>query len=214
VVPFRYREQSYVNALQWVIGMEIFLLVRNPWQVVLTTDHPNGGPFTSYPHLIRLLMDRPFREEQLAKLHPEVAANCALRSIARELSLDEIAVMTRAAPAKLLGLGDRGQLGVGAAADIAVYREQADREAMFRTPEYVFKDGTLVARAGRVTATPVGGTHFVEPGYDPLIEKTLRRHWDAHGAIRFDHVPIGNDELCRCCNGGRLLPTACFEGAA
>ena len=188
VVPFRYREQSYVNALQWAIGLEIFLLVRNPWQVVLTTDHPNGGPFTSYPHLIRLLMDRSFREEQLAKLHPEVAANCALRSITRELTLDEIAVMTRAAPARLLGLRDRGQLGVGAAADIAVYREQADREAMFRTPEYVFKDGLLVARAGRVTATPVGGTHFVEPGYDPAIEKTLRRHWDAHGAIRFDHV--------------------------
>ena len=214
VVPFRYREQSFVNALQWVIGLEIFLLVRNPWQVVLTTDHPNGGPFTSYPHLIRLLMDRSFREEQLAKLHPDVAANCALRSITRELSLDEIAILTRAAPARLLGLSDRGQLGVGAAADIAVYREDADFEAMFRTPEYVFKDGALVARGGRVLATPVGATHFVEPGYDPIIEKTLRRHWQAHGAINFDNVVIGHDELCRCCNGGRLLPTACFEGAS
>jgi formylmethanofuran dehydrogenase subunit A len=214
VVPFRYREQSFVNALQWVIGLEIFLLVRNPWQVVLTTDHPNGGPFTSYPHLIRLLMDRGFREEQLAKLHPDVAADCALRSIARELTLDEIAILTRAAPARLLGLADRGQLGVGAAADIAIYREQADREAMFRTPEYVFKDGTLVARAGRVTATPVGGTHFVSPGYDPAIEKTLRRHWQAHGSINFDHVAIGVEELCRCCNGGRLLPTECRPGAS
>ncbi|WP_088281267.1 formylmethanofuran dehydrogenase subunit A [Ideonella sp. A 288] len=214
VVPFRYREQSFVNALQWTIGLEVFLLVRNPWQVVLTTDHPNGGPFTSYPHLIKLLMNRDFRNEQLAKLHPEVAANSALRSITRELSLDEIAVMTRAAPARLLGLTDRGQLGVGAAADIAVYREDADREAMFRTPEHVFKDGTLVARAGRVMATPVGGTHFVEPGFDPAIEKTLRRHWQDHGAIRFDHVAIGRDELCQCCNGGRLLPAACFEGAA
>jgi formylmethanofuran dehydrogenase subunit A len=210
VVPFRYREQSYVNALQWAIGLEIFLLVNNPWQVVLTTDHPNGGPFTSYPHLIRLLMDRSFRDEQLARLHPEVAANCALRSIARELTLDEIAVMTRAAPAKLLGLRDRGHLGVGAAADIAVYRDQPNREAMFATPQYVFKDGTLVARAGRITATPVGGTHFVEPGYDDAIEKTLRRHWSAHGSIGFDRVAIGRDELCRCCNGGRLLPAACF----
>jgi len=214
VVPFRYREQSFVNALQWVIGLEIFLLVRNPWQVVLTTDHPNGGPFTSYPHLIRLLMDRGFREERLAKLHPEVAADCALRSIARELTLDEIAILTRAAPARLLGLADRGQLGVVAAADIAIYREQADREAMFRTPEYVFKDGNLVARAGRVTATPVGGTHFVAPGYDPAIEKTLRRHWQAHGSINFDHVAIGVEELCRCCNGGRLLPAECHPGAS
>jgi formylmethanofuran dehydrogenase subunit A len=214
VVPFKYREQSFVNALQWVIGLEIFLLVRNPWQVVLTTDHPNGGPFTSYPHLIRLLMDRSFRDEQLAKLHPEVAANCALRSITRELTLEEIVILTRSAPAKLLGLRDRGQLGVGAAADIAVYRDGADREAMFKTPEHVFKDGVLVARAGRVMAVPVGGTHFVEPGFDTAIEKTLRRHWEAHGSIDFGNAAMSHDELCSCCNGGRLLPTACFEAAS
>ncbi|MBT2326001.1 formylmethanofuran dehydrogenase subunit A [Variovorax paradoxus] len=213
VVPFRYREQSYVNALQWVIGLEIFLLVDDPWRVVLTTDHPNGGPFTSYPHLIRLLMDRSFREEQLAKLHPEVAAQAALRSITRELSLYEIAIMTRAGPARLLGLRDRGHLGPGAAADIAVYREDADREAMFATPAYVFKDGVLVSRAGRIAAVPVGGTHFVAPDYDRGIEQQLRRHLAAQGSVNFDHIAIGHDELCRCCNGGRLLPAACFQEA-
>jgi len=214
VVPFRYREQSYVNALQWVIGLEIFLLVDDPWRVVLTTDHPNGGPFTSYPHLIRLLMDRSFREEQLAKLHPEVAAQAALRSITRELSLYEIAIMTRAGPARLLGLPDRGHLGTGAAADIAVYRENPDREAMFATPEYVFKDGLMVSRAGRVTAAPVGGTHFVAPDYDRGIEQRLRRHLAAEGSVNFDHIAIGHDELCQCCNGGRLLPAACFQEAS
>lgn len=213
VVPFRYREQSYVNALQWAIGLEIFLLVNDPWRVVLTTDHPNGGPFTSYPHLIRLLMDRGFREEQLAKLHPEVAASAALKSITRELSLYEIAILTRAGPARLLGLKDRGHLGAGAAADITVYREEADREAMFTTPEYVFKDGALVARAGRITALPVGGTHFVEPAFDTAIEKTLRKHAATHGSVNFAHAVIGHDELCNCCNGGRLLPTACLGAA-
>ena len=49
VVPFRYREQSYVNALQWAIGLELFLLARDPWRIVLTTDHPNGAPFTRLP---------------------------------------------------------------------------------------------------------------------------------------------------------------------
>ena len=214
VVPFRYREQSYVNALQWAIGLEIFLLVNDPWRVVLTTDHPNGGPFTSYPHLIRLLMDRSFRDEQLAKLHPDVAAHAALRGITRELTLSEIAIMTRAAPARLLGIKDRGHLGLGAAADIAIYRDQADREAMFTTPEYVFKDGVLVAKGGRITALPVGGTHFVEPEYDRSIEAVLRKHLAAHGSVNFDHLAIGHDELCTCCHGGRLLPTACFEGAA
>ena len=55
VVPFKYRDQNYVNALQWAIGLELFLSVTDPWRIFLTTDHPNGAPFTSYPHLIRLL---------------------------------------------------------------------------------------------------------------------------------------------------------------
>jgi len=212
VVPFRYREQSYVNALQWAIGLEIFLRMDDPWRVVLTTDHPNGGPFTSYPHLIKLLMDKSFRDEQLARLHPDVAAMADLREIGRELSLYDIAIMTRAGPAKLLGLSDRGQLGVGAAADIAVYREQSDREAMFATPEYVFKDGSLVARRGRLEAVPTGGTHFIEPEYDPAIEKTLERHYRQHLSIDWRHAKISKDELCSCSNHGSLLPCKLHGG--
>jgi formylmethanofuran dehydrogenase subunit A len=209
VVPFRYREQSYVNALQWAIGLELFLLIDDPWRVVLTTDHPNGGPFTSYPHLIRLLMDKPFRDAQLERLHPEVAAQADLKHIARELSLYEIAILTRAAPARLLGLKDRGHLGPGAAADIAVYREHADREAMFAKPAWVFKDGALVARDGVITATPAGGVHFVTPEYDRAIESELERYSERHLALAFRHAAIGADELCECCNrGGRLLPVA------
>lgn len=214
VVPFKYREQSYVNALQWAIGLEIFLLVKDPWRVVLTTDHPNGAPFTSYPHLIRLLTDKSFRDEQFAKLHPDVVAQSALGSITRELTLNEVAIMTRAGPAKLLGLKDRGQLGVGAAADIAVYREHANRETMFTAPEHVFKDGVRVARAGVITATPTGGTHFVEPVFDRGIEKLLAPYTEKHLSVSLRNAVIGADELCRCCNGGRLLPTACFTTTA
>lgn len=213
VVPFRYREQSFVNALQWAIGLEIFLLVQDPWRVVLTTDHPNGAPFTSYPHLIRLLMDKSFRDEQLAKLHPDVAAQTSLGSLTRELSLNEIAIMTRAGPARLLGLKDRGHLAVGAAADIAIYREDTDRERMFTAPEHVFKDGLRVARRGVITATPTGGTHFLEPAYDRGIEKLLAPYALQHLCVDPRHAVIGRDELCRCSNGGRLLPEACFTGA-
>ena len=210
VVPFKYREQSYVNALQWSIGLEIFLAVNDPWRVVLTTDHPNGAPFTSYPHLIRLLMDKGFRDEQLAKLHPDVATQSALKDMKRELSLYEIAVMTRAGPAKLLGLKDRGQLGVGAAADITVYREQSDAEAMFTAPGWVLKDGVPVVRDGRVIATPVGGTHFATPEFDRSVERLIANHTEPHMQAHHRYGVISRDELCSCCNGGRLLPAACF----
>jgi len=214
VVPFKYREQSYVNALQWIIGLEIFLLVDDPWRVSMTTDHPNGGPFTSYPHLIRLLMDKSFRDEQLAKLHPEAPVASSLPELKREFSLYEIAIITRAGPARLLGLTDRGHLGTGAAADIAVYRDEPDLERMFTSPAYVFKDGELVARDGTLVATPTGGIHFVSPEYDRGIEKTLRAYSEKNLATNFAHARIGNDELCACCRGGRLLPVACLNAAA
>ncbi|MEZ2351713.1 formylmethanofuran dehydrogenase subunit A [Caballeronia sp. RCC_10] len=209
VVPFRYREQSFVNALQWIIGLEIFLLVDDPWRVSMTTDHPNGGPFTSYPHLIRLLMDKPFRDEQLDKLNADAKAASVLSEITRELSLYEIAIITRAGPARLLGLADRGHLGAGAAADIAVYRENADRERMFTSPAFVFKDGELIARDGTLLQTPAGGIHFVTPDYDRAIEQRVRDYTDANLAGRFENIAIGDDEMCTVCNGGKLLPVAC-----
>ncbi|WP_085315727.1 formylmethanofuran dehydrogenase subunit A [Derxia lacustris] len=208
VVPFKYREQSYVNALQWAIGLEIFLTMDDPWRVVLTTDHPNGAPFTSYPHLIRLLMDRSFRDEQIARLGADAADGLALKSIAREFTLYDIAVMTRAGPAKLLGLTDRGQLGEGAAADIAIYRDDANREAMFTSPAWVLKDGAVVAQDGRIVAAPTGGVHFVEPEFDAGIESYLGKY-ARFRSTGLNHATIGRDELCACGNGGSLLPHAC-----
>lgn len=210
VVPFRYRDQSYVNALQWAIGLELFLLVEDPWRIVLTTDHPNGAPFTSYPHLIRLLCDKAFRDEQFARLHPAARSMSLLPSLKREYSLAEIAVVTRAAPARLLGLSDRGQLGAGAAADIAAYREQADREAMFAAPAWVFKDGVEVVREGRIQAAPQGATHVVRPEYDRAIERELAGFFGSHMTQAFAGFAIGDEELCEACNhGGRLHVHAC-----
>jgi formylmethanofuran dehydrogenase subunit A len=195
VVPFRYRDQNFVNALQWAIGLELFLLVKDPWRVFLTTDHPNGGPFTSYPHLIRLLTDRSFRNDRLASIEPAAAAQSALKDIAREYSLYEIAIMTRAGPARILGLEDRGRLSAGAAADVVIYEPQADSEAMFRAPRYVFKDGRLVAERGEVKAVSFGSIHTVKPEFDRGIESSLEAYFSRYQTMSIASFRIGDDEV-------------------
>ncbi|MGH8751636.1 MAG: formylmethanofuran dehydrogenase subunit A, partial [Burkholderiales bacterium] len=209
VVPFKYRDQNFVNALQWAIGLEIFLLVDDPWRIFLTTDHPNGAPFTSYPHLIRLLMDKTFRNEKLAQLNPAAVALSALGSLTREYSLYEIAIMTRAAPARTLGLAERGHLGAGAAADITVYTEDADREKMFSAPDYVFKDGEVVARSGKIVKVTWGNTHVVKPQFDHGIEKQLKPYFERYLTLRMDNFKISDDEMRECGRGSRLLTHAC-----
>ena len=118
--------------------------------------------------------------------------------------------MTRAAPARLLGLDDKGHLGAGAVADIAVYREAADAEAMFGRAAWVLKDGVPVVRDGRIVATPVGAIHFAEPQFDAGIVRTIAQHTDRPLGLHPRHAAIGRDELCRCGRGARLLPAACF----
>lgn len=195
VVPFKYRDQNYVNALQWAIGLELFLSVEDPWRIFLTTDHPNGAPFTSYPHLIRLLMDKTFRNEAFAKLNLDAQAMSNLTSLNREYSLYEIAIMTRAGAAKLIGLNDCGHLGVGAQADITVYTDQPDREAMFAKPDYVFKNGELVVKNGKVVKVVWGATHVAKPAFDISVEKNLGEYFENYHTIQLDNFKIADDEI-------------------
>jgi formylmethanofuran dehydrogenase subunit A len=200
VVPFRYRDKSYVHSLQWAIGLETFLLCEDPWRIFLTTDHPNGAPFYTYPHLIRLLMDRSFRKEMMLKVVPEALKNSTLPTLEREYTLYEVAVMTRAGPARSLGLKDRGHLGVGACADITVYTDMADREAMFAKPEFVFKNGELVVRDGRVVKVVQGATHVARPQYDKAIEKPLKDYFDSYHTMRMENFKLSDEEIIE---GGR-----------
>ena len=156
--------------MQWAVGLELFLLIDDPSRVFFTTDHPNGAPFTTYPEMFALLMSRDLRAEWIAKLPPAAMAVTTLSSITREYTFGEIATMTRAAPARLLGLADRGHLGAGAIADVAVYDDVQDRAQMFRSAALVFKDGDLVVRDGKVTHYRFGRALTVQPGYDAAIE--------------------------------------------
>ncbi len=197
VVPMRYRDKSFVNALQWAIGLETFLLVDDPWRMFLTTDHPNGAPFYTYPHLIRLLMDKSFRDDTFQRINADAQGASILSTIAREYTLDDIAIMTRAGPARSLGLKDRGHLGVGAAGDITVYQDDSNREAMFAKPAMVFKDGELVVRDGKVVKVVQGATHVARPEYDKGIEKSLEDYFDRFHTVRMENFKVADEEIVK-----------------
>lgn len=192
IVPYTYEEKSAVSALQWVIGLELFLLSADPWRVVLSTDHPNGGSFAAYPELIRLLMDRTYRDDQLKRVNRKFLAGSALADgLSREYALNDIAIVTRAGPARLLGLRRKGHLGAGADADVTVYMPDADFSRMFATPRYVVKGGTLVVEEGQLRRAPAGRRLHVRPPFDASVERDLRRYFDQYATVSFDNYPVG-----------------------
>ncbi len=191
IVPYAYKEKAAVAALQWAVGLELFLLAGDPWRVVLSTDHPNGGSFRSYPELIRLLMDAAYRADALKRVNQKLLGGSALLDgLAREYSLSEIAIVTRAGPARLLGLKEKGHLGVGADADVTIYATDPDRAKMFSTPRHVIKAGMLVVEEGQLRRAPAGRRLAVRPGYDAAVTGDLKRHFDAYATVSFENYAV------------------------
>jgi len=187
VTPLYYSPNVYFYGMMWGIGQELALLTKDPWKVLLTTDHPNGGPFVNYPEVMTLLMSKKKREEEISKIVPKAFEHCMIHTIDRELDWYDIAIKTRAGHAKVLGLIEQGKghLGIGADADIAIYDIKPDEtdatveydrvKTAFRKAAYTIKDGRIVVKDGEITATPMGRTYWVRSkvdndGYNRMME--------------------------------------------
>ena len=195
IVPFEYQDKNFVNSLQWAIGLELFLLIKDPWRIYLTTDHPNGAAFTAYPRLIKLLMDKSYRDDEFEKINKHAQKNSDLCNLKREYSLYDIAILTRAGPAKVLGLNNIGHLGVGAKANITVYNDKKDKEEMFDNPFMVFKDGNLIVKNGKIQKVFNGKFYTVETDFDKSIEKEISPYFQKYIGRGMESFKIQNQEL-------------------
>ena len=195
IVPFEYRDKNFVNSLQWAIGLELFLLIKDPWRIYLTTDHPNGAAFTAYPRIIKLLMDKSYRDNEFEKINKQAQKSSVLKNLKREYSLYDIAILTRAGPAKVLGLTNIGHLGLGAKANITVYNDKQDKEEMFEKPFMVLKDGEIIVKNGNIQKVFNGKFYTAETDYDKSIEKEIKPYFEKYMGRRMENFKIQNQEL-------------------
>ncbi|MDR3635339.1 MAG: amidohydrolase family protein, partial [Isosphaeraceae bacterium] len=172
-----------------------FLHVEDPWRVALSTDHPNGASFLAYPKVIALLMDRGHRGDVLKGLPARARERTGLADLGREYSLFEIAVVTRAGPARLLGLDRKGHLGPGADGDVTIYTPDDDKERMFALPRYVIKAGTVVVDDGELRCAPPGETFFVRPDYDRAAIPEIEDGFARESSIQFANFPVADADL-------------------
>jgi formylmethanofuran dehydrogenase subunit A len=195
VVPYVYKEKNLVNAVQWATGLELLLLIDDPWRVYLTTDHPNGAAFWRYPEIIQLLMSADFRREQLKSIAPRALKRIVLPELDRQYTLYEIAIITSAGPARALGLPHKGHLGVGADADIALFNDGTDVARMFAYPRFVIKGGEVVLEEGEIRTTVGGKALLVRPAYDEKVEDFLRPLFQQYYTMSFDNYPVEMERI-------------------
>ncbi len=209
VVPYKYRRNNYVNAIQWGIGLELALLVKDPWRVYLTTDHPNGGTFTKYPKIIAWLMSKKAREKSVGRINKTAQKKLDLPGIDREYSFPEIVIITRAGTAKALGLRQKGHLGIGADADVSIYNLDPTkidpskdyrlvRKALKRAA-FTIKDGRIVVKNGEIVEAPLGRTYWVDSKVSESlmkdVESEMRKTFDDYYTVQMDNYAMDDNEL-------------------
>jgi formylmethanofuran dehydrogenase subunit A len=164
IVPYTYSPKAAGNSVQWAIPLEFALSVDDVWRCIMSTDHPNAGPFTKYPLVISWLMSKKQRDIWMEDMHKFAHERTILPTIEREWNLYEIAITTRAAPAKILGIeAYKGHLGVGADADVSVYDVDPTKVDFAKNPERIIKTfsqsyltflrGKQVSKKGKVKGT-------------------------------------------------------------
>ncbi len=191
IVPYRYKRSSIVNAVQWATGLELALML-SPWQIFLTTDSPNGGPFFMYPEVIRWLTSEDARQDVISSLPSSFKRRTILGDIHRELSLEEIIVMMSSGPAKALGLKNRGHLGIGADADIAIYKERGSVADTLSRVHMLFKSGELVVDDGKIVSGELVGKLFVvDTGVDDeVLGDKVARMFDEFYSVSFSNYRV------------------------
>jgi formylmethanofuran dehydrogenase subunit A len=197
IVPYTYKPNNIVNAVQWAVGLELLLLIDDPWRIFLTTDHPNGACFWRYPEIITLLMNRDYRLERVRALPPKALKRIFLADLDREYTLSEIAIITSAGPARALGMPHKGHLGIGADADVAIYNESKDAWRTFGYPRYLIKSGEVVVEEGDIRKVTDGRSFLVQPSYDEAIEEYLRPLFQQVYTMSFDNYPVELERIAR-----------------
>jgi formylmethanofuran dehydrogenase subunit A len=109
--------------------------------------------------------------------------------------------MTRAGIAQALNLPNKGHLGVGADADVAVYNLNPDLvttldpvqlENIFHRAMYTIKGGEIVVKQGDIVKSVNGSTYWTDINTkDPLkVEADVKNRFTQYWTVQYENYPI------------------------
>ena len=138
------------------------------------------------------------------EVHKWVQKRTTLPTLDREYDFNDIAIITRAAPAKIYGFRDRGALTPGYKADIAVYdinpneidpsRQYAEIEKGFSLADYTIKDGQILVKDKEIVKVKESQNIWVNvQGYEHEEQNVINKimpFFTQYYSVKWENYPV------------------------
>ncbi len=200
-----FNKKNIANCYIWANALDIALSIKNIWQIQFSINFPNYANITDVPEIATWLVSKSTRDNFMKDMNSEFLKDNSLINNDKTLTFNEFVILTRASPAKSLGLGSiKGNLDVGADADINIIDININEIDISKNPnsiktalsdiEYVIKAGNIIKEQEKIDLSHQGKFFWSqgkpEKEDKSLIMKSKKDFYEKFGSIFYDSLKI------------------------
>ncbi|MFX1470181.1 MAG: amidohydrolase family protein [Promethearchaeota archaeon] len=162
-----FKKSNPIHCKIWGNAIELALNILDKWKIQLTVNYPNYGDINDIPLVATLLMSKEARTKYTEDMASEFFSKEFLNENDQVLSFNDFVIISRASPAKSLGLSEiKGGLGIGTDGDVNILNidfgeldtdkdYEIVRESLSNI-EYVIKNGIIVKSDDKINLNTHG----------------------------------------------------------
>ena len=201
-------KSDFKACVLWANALDIVLNGKNKHQLSFSLNFPNYANITDIPKIVTWLVSREARVNFMKGMNDLFIKNNPLSSNDKELSFSDLIRLTRANPAKILGLSSiKGNLGPESDADINIIdlnikdinlsTDYKDLELALSNIEYVIKAGKIVKKEDKINMMSNGQIFWsegqVEKEGNNLILTKKAEFFKKYSSMFYDSYKVSID---------------------
>jgi len=202
-------KSDYHACTLWANALDLALNAKNRYQLSLSLNFPNYANITDIPEITTWLISKEARENYMKGMNDTFLKKNTLLSNEKELSFSEFVCLTRANPAKALGLGSiKGTLGLNSDADINIIdinikdtdlsKEYEKLKSSLSKIEYVIKSGKIVKKQDKLDISFSGLIFWSEGQAERegknLIMSKKEEFYNKYSSMFYDSYQVSVDK--------------------
>ncbi len=194
----------------WANALSLALGIKDKWKMQFSINFPNYAHLTDIPEIISWLLNKNIRDKFTDDMNHDFKQDNPLLNIEDTFSINDLIIITRASPAKSLGLGDiKGNLGSGADADINILNinlqekdsaSQIDEiKKAFSDIDTVIKNGIIVKQGETINLNHKGALFWSKgivntQNYEKIMDKK-KEFYKKYSSIFYESLKPNTDKI-------------------